>query len=201
MLPPQNATGNWVKVVQRIPVRISVACREGDPPLRVGMSATIDIDTGHSRGHGCLAASKPASLRQRPAGERSRPATQDAPRSSAATAALITVVVMMATIMQALDGTIANVALPNMQGTLSATQDQVAWVITSYIVPAAIATPLAGFLRRALRRAAHVPDASVDRLHDRLDAVRRRHIARRSSCSSAPCRASSAPRWCRCRKR
>ena len=40
----------------------------------------------------------------------------------------LTVVVMMATIMQALDGTIANVALPNIQGSLSATQEQVAWV-------------------------------------------------------------------------
>jgi DHA2 family multidrug resistance protein len=66
----------------------------------------------------------------------------------------LTVVVMMATIMQALDGTIANVALPNMQGSLSATQEQVAWVITSYIVAAAIATPLAGFcaVRFGLRR-------------------------------------------------
>lgn len=49
VLPPQNASGNWVKVVQRIPVRISVACGENDPPLRVGMSTTVDIDTGHSR--------------------------------------------------------------------------------------------------------------------------------------------------------
>jgi membrane fusion protein (multidrug efflux system) len=49
VLPPQNASGNWVKVVQRIPVRTSVECREGDPPLRVGMSATIEIDTGHKR--------------------------------------------------------------------------------------------------------------------------------------------------------
>src|SRR5216684_2048532 len=66
----------------------------------------------------------------------------------------LTVVVMMATIMQALDGTIANVALPNIQGSLSATQEQVAWVITSYIVSAAIATPLAGFcaVRFGLRR-------------------------------------------------
>ena len=66
----------------------------------------------------------------------------------------LTVVVMMATIMQALDGTIANVALPNMQGSLSATQEQVAWVITSFIVSAAIATPLAGFcaVRFGVRR-------------------------------------------------
>ncbi|MBL6612955.1 MAG: DHA2 family efflux MFS transporter permease subunit [Reyranella sp.] len=67
---------------------------------------------------------------------------------------LLTVVVMMATIMQALDGTIANVALPNIQGSLSATQEQVAWVITSFIVSAAIATPLAGFcaVRFGVRR-------------------------------------------------
>jgi membrane fusion protein (multidrug efflux system) len=49
VLPPQNATGNWVKVVQRIPVRLSVACREGDPPLRVGMSTTVAVETGHTR--------------------------------------------------------------------------------------------------------------------------------------------------------
>ena len=54
VLPPQNASGNWVKVVQRIPVRVSVACREGDPPLRVGMSTTVEIDTGHSRSIGSL---------------------------------------------------------------------------------------------------------------------------------------------------
>ena len=53
---------------------------------------------------------------------------------------------MLATIMQTLDSTIANVALPHMQGSLSASQDQIAWVLTAYIVAAAIATPLTGFL-------------------------------------------------------
>lgn len=60
--------------------------------------------------------------------------------------ALITVSIMLAAIMQALDTTIANVALPNMQGSLAATQDQVSWVLTSYIVAAAIMTPPTGFL-------------------------------------------------------
>jgi MFS transporter, DHA2 family, multidrug resistance protein len=60
--------------------------------------------------------------------------------------ALITVAVMLGTLMQVLDTTIANVALPNMQGTLNATQDQVAWVLTSYIVGAAIMTPPTGWL-------------------------------------------------------
>lgn len=59
---------------------------------------------------------------------------------------LITVSAMLATIMQTLDMTIANVALPHMQGTLSATQDQVNWVLTSYIVVSAVLMPLTGFL-------------------------------------------------------
>ncbi|HEY6094001.1 MAG TPA: DHA2 family efflux MFS transporter permease subunit [Gallionellaceae bacterium] len=59
---------------------------------------------------------------------------------------LITLSVMLATIMQALDTTIANVALPHMQGSMSATQDQISWVLTSYIVAAAIFMPLTGFL-------------------------------------------------------
>src|SRR5829696_3374761 len=58
---------------------------------------------------------------------------------------LLTICVMLATIMQALDTTIANVALPYMMGSLSATLDQINWVLTSYIVAAAIMTPVTGF--------------------------------------------------------
>jgi MFS transporter, DHA2 family, multidrug resistance protein len=60
--------------------------------------------------------------------------------------ALITLSVIAATILQAIDNTIANVALPRMQGSFSATQDQMAWVLTSYIIAAAIMTPLSGWL-------------------------------------------------------
>jgi membrane fusion protein (multidrug efflux system) len=49
LLPAENSSGNWVKVVQRIPVRVRVDRMPGDPPLRAGMSADIDIDTGHVR--------------------------------------------------------------------------------------------------------------------------------------------------------
>jgi MFS transporter, DHA2 family, multidrug resistance protein len=65
---------------------------------------------------------------------------------------MITVSIMLATIMQALDTTIANVALPHMQGALQSSQDQIAWVLTSYIVAAAIATPLTGWLCSAFGR-------------------------------------------------
>lgn len=49
ILPAQNTSGNWVKVVQRIPVRVRVDRKPGDPPLRAGMSAEVSIDTGHTR--------------------------------------------------------------------------------------------------------------------------------------------------------
>ena len=49
VLPAQNASGNWVKVVQRIPLRVAVERRPGDPELRAGMSVVVEIDTGHIR--------------------------------------------------------------------------------------------------------------------------------------------------------
>ena len=49
VLPAQNSSGNWVKVVQRIPVRIALQTGPDDPPLRAGMSVTAEIDTGHHR--------------------------------------------------------------------------------------------------------------------------------------------------------
>src|SRR5712672_3334438 len=66
--------------------------------------------------------------------------------------ALVTVCAMAATIMQTLDSTIANVALPYMQGSLSASLDQVNWVLTSYIVAAAIMTAPVGWLAQRFGR-------------------------------------------------
>ena len=54
---------------------------------------------------------------------------------------LVSLAAMLATMLYAVDSTIVNVALPHMQGTLQATQDQAAWIVTSYIVISAIATP------------------------------------------------------------
>lgn len=73
----------------------------------------------------------------------------DVPASPAAPVAnrgAITACVILAVIMQALDTTIANVALPYMQGSVAASADQINWVLTSYIVAAAIMTPPSGFL-------------------------------------------------------
>jgi membrane fusion protein (multidrug efflux system) len=90
LLPAQNSSGNWVKIVQRISVRVKVE-RKSD-------------DTGREGSHRII----------------------------------ISVCAVIATLMQALDNTIANVALPYMQGTLSTTSDQITWVLTSYVIAAAI---------------------------------------------------------------
>ena len=50
LLPAENTSGNWVKVVQRIPMRVSVTNMPGKPQLRVGMSVELSVDTGHERG-------------------------------------------------------------------------------------------------------------------------------------------------------
>jgi membrane fusion protein (multidrug efflux system) len=44
VLPPQNASGNWVKVVQRVPVRIAIDAGPADLPLRAGTSASVSVD-------------------------------------------------------------------------------------------------------------------------------------------------------------
>lgn len=54
LIPAQNASGNWVKVVQRVPVRVRVEMPAEAPPLRAGMSAAVEIDTGRTRGHNVL---------------------------------------------------------------------------------------------------------------------------------------------------
>ena len=112
---------------------------------------------------------------------------------------LITVCAMTATLMQALDQTIANVALPYMQGSLSASYDEITWVLTSYIIAAAIMTAPVGWLaarfgRKSLFVVCLIGFTIASMLcgaAQSLDADRR---------CSACCRACSAPRWCRCRR-
>jgi DHA2 family multidrug resistance protein len=69
-----------------------------------------------------------------------------------ATRRLITAGCMLSTIMVALDGTIANVALPHMQSTMMASQEQISWVLTSYIIASAVMTPLSGWLAQRFGR-------------------------------------------------
>jgi DHA2 family multidrug resistance protein len=64
----------------------------------------------------------------------------------------ITIALMLATVMNSLDTTIANVALPHIQGSVSASPDQIAWVLTSYLIATAIMTPLSGWLSQRFGR-------------------------------------------------
>ncbi len=78
--------------------------------------------------------------------------TQKQTAASNGVRTLVTICTVLATLMQSLDSTIANVALPYMQGTMSASQDEINWVLTSYIVAAAIMTAPTGFLAARLGR-------------------------------------------------
>ena len=78
--------------------------------------------------------------------------TLSKPNLVVGSAGLLTASIMLATIMQVLDTTIANVALPHMASSLNATQEEITWVLTSYIVASAIATPVTGWAAVRLGR-------------------------------------------------
>ena len=158
ILPPQNASGNWVKVVQRVPLRFCFDPNEDTtrPARRHERLSSRSTPAARARLRGALEGLGQwvRRLRRHPR----RGADRRHPMNAQATAPplyetiaptlkwLLTVCIMMATIMQALDTTIANVALPYMQGSLSTTQDQINWVLTSYIVAAAIMTSPLGWM-------------------------------------------------------
>ncbi len=130
--------GNWVKVVQRIPVRVAIDKSQCDRALRAGMSAVISIDTGKRRSPACWTNSEPMSQEYVP--------HQAHVYDSKVAEWAVLIGIMAGVLMQALDTTIANVALPYMEGSLSASQDQITWVLTSYIIAAAIMTAPVGWI-------------------------------------------------------
>ena len=118
----------------------------------------------------------------------------------AASRASITVCAMMATLMQSLDSTIANVALPYMQGSLSASSDQITWVLTSYITAAAIMTAPVGWLSaRFGRKRLFLISMIGFTVASMLCGIA--GTLPRDGGVPAAARACSAPRWCRCRSR
>ncbi len=133
LLPPENATGNYVKIVQRIPVKIV---------LEPGENKDHRASPGHERGARRISPmSASASLPVAP--EIWRPKFNPW---------LIAGVVAMAAFMEVLDTSIANVALPYMAGSLGASNDQSTWVLTSYLVSNAIVLPISGWLAGAIGR-------------------------------------------------
>ena len=130
VIPPENATGNFTKIVQRVPVRI--ALDDGDArlgELRPGLSTTVSVDT-------------------RP-GARSRGVTANAGTLPAGCAACLPFVVMcVGMFMALLDIQIVASSLQDIGGGLSAAQDQISWVQTAYLIAEIIVIPLSGWLTR-----------------------------------------------------
>ena len=119
--------------------------------------------------------------------------------SDAAYRAIMTACVMVATLMQSLDTTIVNVAMPYMQGSLAASPDQITWVLTSYIVAAAIMTPPVGWLAaRYGRKNVFLVSLTGFVAASMLCGARNRWSR---SCCFGSCRACSVQRLCRCRRR
>ncbi len=130
-------------------------------PLHAGLSATVEVDTRHRRPWLVAAPSKtgicpaPPRTRERRSGDRRRQPLRHF--AAGQPRALITVSIMLATFMQGVDTTIANVALPHMQGSLSASQDQIAWVLTSYIVAVGDHDAADRLARRPVRHQIRLP--------------------------------------------
>ena len=112
---------------------------------------------------------------------------------------IITLCTVGATLMQALDQTIANVALPYMQGSLSASFDEITWVLTSYITAAAIMTAPVGWMASRFGRKYLFIGCLIGFTITSMMCGAAQTLDR--WCCSACSRACSARRWCRCRRR
>ena len=141
LLPPENATGNYVKVVQRIPVKIVLnpGFEQRPPVASRRIRHAQGLDSRMSAASGTMGQAK---------GQ-----TEDhADWRPAVNPWVIALAVTLATFMEVLDTSIANVALPHIAGSLSAGQDESTWVLTSYLVSNAIVLPLSGWLSSIVGR-------------------------------------------------
>ena len=139
VLPPENATGNWVKVVQRLPVRLELDETDPNRPLFSGISVTARVDTGYCR---YLVPSAP----DRACGRGAQMSATLASNPAADGHRAITVAALMATYMQAVTISLPNAALLYIQGTLSMSDDEVGWIFTSYLAASIITMPMARWL-------------------------------------------------------
>ncbi len=125
LLPPENATGNYVKVVERIPVKIVF------DSLPEGVISAPRHERGRNH-HYPLRSGMDTSINSTATGVSINPW-------------IIAMTVMLATFMEVLDTSVANVALPHIAGSLSSSVDEATWVLTSYLVSNAIVLPLSGW--------------------------------------------------------
>ncbi len=128
LLPPENATGNFVKVVQRLPVRIRFDKNQAGPRPVAARACRWNPKSGCSK------------WSRTPSGSRNT-----IPWAVALT-------VTMATFMEVLDTSIANVSLPHIAGNLSVSEEEATWVLTSYLVSNAIILPISAWFSRLIGR-------------------------------------------------
>ena len=128
LLPAENATGNYVKVVQRVPVKITFD-RRPDVELGPGMSVVPTVTV-------------------RPRADLAMPDAAARGEYGDANPWIIAVLVAIATFMEVLDTTIANVALRYISGGLAVSSDEASWVITTYLVANSIVLCASGWIAR-----------------------------------------------------
>ena len=202
LLPAQNASGNWIKIVQRVPVRIALdPAQVREHPLRVGLSMHVEVDVHDQSGpvltaprrrrsrrrsrraptddpatEALIARTIAANSGRRPRGdERAGREDHDRPLIPlpAGTRGLTAFALALGTFMQVLDMTIANVSLPTIAGNLGVSTNQGTWVITSFAVVERHLGAADRLADAPLRRRAHV--RRVGRaVHDRVVPVRHR---------------------------
>jgi hypothetical protein len=143
LLPPDNATGNFVKVVQRIPVKILL------DPTEHTRSRTASRHVSH--GYGISAVTMADSPSTTAAADQAR-ATAAFQETVSSTRWFILIGLITAAVMEVLDSTIVNVALAQMAGNLGATREEVAWVSTSYILANVVVLPMTAFFTEVLGR-------------------------------------------------
>ncbi|MEJ0015895.1 MAG: DHA2 family efflux MFS transporter permease subunit [Acetobacteraceae bacterium] len=146
LLPAENATGNFVKITQRVPVKLII---DNPPPGCFDRAGYVGCPDGSRRSH---------AVAVRAAEEVAVSDAAVAPGAAAASTAtnpwLIAMVVATASFMEVLDTTIANVALPYIAGGLGVSEDEASWVVTTYLVANAISVTASSFLARRFSRKA-----------------------------------------------
>ena len=163
LLPPENATGNFVKVVQRLPVRIDLEGYDpGQAPLvhrHFCRSVRLYQQAGDrtrcrevSANPGASAADRRSVPELGWSGQMTDAALSPSRSSAAVNPWLVAAVVVVPTFMEVLDTTIAVVALRYIAGGLSATVDDGEWVLTSYLAANAVILPITGWLSAHLGR-------------------------------------------------
>ena len=135
LLPPENATGNFVKIVQRIPVKIALD----------HVAGRLHVPSRHERGRDHFHQVEDVNSTARARGHRDATDELHMETKPAINPWLIASIVLLATFMEVLDTSVANVALPHIAGNLSASVDEATWVLTAYLVANAIVLPLSGW--------------------------------------------------------